>query len=73
MAQLAAVGRGATLEGALVLKLARDLDQGGHTGSQTAALAARLMDATKVALAGAAPEADVIDELKARRDAKRAG
>jgi hypothetical protein len=73
LATLTMAGRERTLEGGLVLKLARDLDRGGHSGSQTAALAARLMDATKVALSGAKPEPDGLDELADRRRRKAEG
>jgi hypothetical protein len=72
LADLQAAGRAQTTEGALALYLARQLDAGGHTGSQTAALAARLMDAKTRAVAGAKPKDDFVDELRRRREARAA-
>lgn len=72
LADLHAAGCAQTTEGALALYLARQLDTGGHTGSQTAALAARLMDAKTRAVAGAKPKDDFVDELRRRREARAA-
>ncbi len=71
LAELGAVDRVETLAGAAVLDLARSLDQGLHTGSQRAALHARLLDARRVALEGASRKADSVDELQQRRRALR--
>lgn len=68
LVELAAVGRAETTAGALALYLARQLDAGGHTGSQTAALAARLLEARAQAVAGATPTDDAVDELRRRRE-----
>jgi hypothetical protein len=70
---LTSVGRHETTEGALALYLARQLDAGGHSGSQTAALAARLLEAKMKAVAGALPTNDAVDELRRRRERRAAG
>lgn len=73
LAELTQAGRHETLEAEVVLHLARQLDQGKHTGSQTAALVARLLDARGAAMHGAAPPVlDVVDELAAQRERKAA-
>lgn len=71
LAELGAVSRVDTLAGAAVLDLARSLDHGLHTGSQRAALHARLLDARRVALEGASRPSDAVDELQQRRRALR--
>jgi hypothetical protein len=67
-AELAGRGRQETTAGVLALTIARSIDRGGHTGSQVAALAARLLDASAVAVKGAPKAADAVDELQAMRD-----
>jgi hypothetical protein len=71
--ELAASGRLETPGGRLVLYLARQLDGGGHTGSQTAALAARLMEAHRVAMSGATATGDRVNELEERRRRRASG
>lgn len=66
-AELAGRGRQSTTAGVLALTIARSIDHGGHTGSQVAALAARLLDAAAVALKGAPKAADGVDELQEMR------
>jgi hypothetical protein len=73
LAQLAAAGREGTPAGAVALHLARQLDSGTCAGSQSAAVADKLLKAIDVAMAGVQPEADWVDELASRRDRKAAG
>ena len=73
LADLQAVERHLTTAGAAALHVARQLDAGGHSGSQTAALIARLLDAVEKAMAGARPVADALDELRDRRQRRAAG
>ncbi len=70
LSQLAAAGRAHTAAGATALALARQLDAGVPTA---AAVANALLKAMDVALAGAKPAADALDELTKRRERKAAG
>jgi hypothetical protein len=69
---LAKADRIETAEGALALYLAGQLDAGGHTGSQTAALAREYRAALDAATRGASNASSALDELRTRR-AKRRG
>ena len=61
-------------EGVAALALAHRLDHGGRdTGSALASVARELRATLEVALKGAGVAADPIDQLRARREAKRAG
>lgn len=60
-------------EGALVMTLARLFAAGEHTSSGAASLSRELRAAMDVALQGAPTEADSLDELARRRQAKAAG
>lgn len=73
LAELAAAGREQTSAGVEALHLASLLDAGGHTAQGAAALAKARRDAMTVALAGAKPADDALDELRRRREAKAAG
>lgn len=68
---LAAVNRLDCPEGALAVMLATQLDAGGHTGSQTAALSKEYRAALDVAGKGATGAASTLDQLRARRAARR--
>ena len=62
-----------TPEGMAALALAHRLDNGGRdTGSALAAVARELRASLEAAMAGAKVAADPLDELRARREAKRA-
>jgi len=69
--ELAAVGRQDTPRGLLYLGLCRQFEAGGHTGSQMAALSARILEAQRAALEGAPRPGDVVDDLQARRNRAR--
>lgn len=70
--QLVAAGREATAAGLNVLVLARRLDAGSReTGQALTALAKQHLAGLDKALEGAAVAGDAIDELRARREAKR--
>jgi hypothetical protein len=56
-----------TAEAAIALHLATQLDAGGHTGSQTAALTRELRAALAEALKHASRVGDRLDELSERR------
>lgn len=71
-AELASVGREDSMAGAVALHLARQMDRGGHTGSQTATLSRELRASVAEAVHGAAPVGDGVDELQKRR-AERIG
>lgn len=71
MAQLRDAGREATPKGLIALNLAALLAAGGHTAAGAASLARQLDAALDAALAGSAQAADVIDELRSRRDKRR--
>ncbi len=68
---LGAVSRLDCPEGALAVMLAAQLDAGGHTGSQTAALSKEYRAAFEVAAKGATGAASSLDQLRARRAARR--
>lgn len=71
-AELAAVGRENTARGQAALIVAHRLEHSQmETGASLAALGRQFSQALSDALAGAAKVADPVDELKARRDAKR--
>lgn len=62
-----------TPEGMAALALAHRLDNGGRdTGSALAAVARELRASLEAAMAGAKVAPDPLDELRARREAKRA-
>lgn len=67
MAELVSVDREASVEGAVALHLARQMDRGGHTGSQTASLARELRASMTAAVAGGTPTGDTLDDLQKRR------
>jgi hypothetical protein len=69
--ELAVRGRENEPAGKLWAHLMRMLDQGGHSGSQAAALAARALEAQTRALAGARRPTDQVDELQHRRNRLR--
>ncbi|WDZ87196.1 hypothetical protein [Micromonospora cathayae] len=70
--ELANAGRVSTAKGAIALRLAETLADGGHTASGIAALAKELRATLDEALKGAEDAGDGIDELKARRERRRA-
>lgn len=74
-AELAGAGLLDSVEGAVVLTLARRIDTSGplETGSAFAALTKEFRAALSAAMAGAESAADPLDELRMRRDAKRPG
>jgi len=59
------------VEGQLALELAFRIGSGRESGAATAALVKELWVAMAAALAGVAPAADPLDEIRARRDRKR--
>lgn len=67
IAELIAVGREATMAGAVAVHLARQLDRGGHTGSQTASLSRELRASIGAAVAGGTPVDDALDDLQRQR------
>ncbi|WP_327029720.1 hypothetical protein OG989_04140 [Micromonospora sp. NBC_01740] len=69
--ELAAAGRADTSKGAIALRLAETLADGGHTASGIAALAKELRATIDEALKGAKEAGDGLDELKARRERRR--
>lgn len=73
--QLEAAGLLDGIEGAVVLTLARRIDLAGplETGSAFAALTKEFRASLAAAMAGAEVANDPVDELRARRDAKRSG
>ncbi len=70
LGQLAAAGREHTAAGAAALVLARQLDANAATAPS---LSNSLLKALDVALAGAKPAADWLDDLEERRRRKAAG
>lgn len=68
---LAKAGRDDTPDGAIALRLAETLADGGHTASGIAALAKELRATVESALKGAETAADGVDELKQRRERRR--
>lgn len=73
LAELEQAGRAETVEAAIVLRLAREMDTGRATASQLGALAPRLLAARQEALRGVKLQTDRLDEVTARRLAKAAG
>lgn len=71
--ELEMAGRLATVEGQLVVRLAREADRVSVGGTQLSAVADRLLKAKEAALAGVAPPGDMVDELRERRRARRSG
>jgi hypothetical protein len=69
--ELQARDRAETVQGQVALKLAAELEARTHSGSQSAALAGRLMEAQAAALRGAPRERDAVDQLEERRRARR--
>ncbi|MFJ9114471.1 hypothetical protein ACIRJO_02865 [Streptomyces sp. NPDC102394] len=73
-AELQAAGRLQTAAGRAVLALARRIDaNAAETGSSLAAMVREFRAALADALRGAGETGDPVDELRARRDRKRAG
>lgn len=71
--ELTARGRLDTIAGRAALHAARQLDRGGHTGSQTSALLREMRAAADAALEGATVADDALDEVARRRAVKAAG
>jgi hypothetical protein len=69
--ELTAVGREGSALGCTALALARKLDAGRETGAAMASLAKQLEATKNSATEGLSAAADPLDELRARRDAKR--
>lgn len=69
-AELAAVGRTETIRGIHALVIARQIDQAPPNA--IAALSKEYREVLALALEGTKVEYDALDELRARRDAKRA-
>ena len=73
LTRLEAAGRVDTIEGQLLLRLAREADSGRATAAQLGSLAEKLLRVADTALAGTKTrEPDRLDELTARRLAKAA-
>lgn len=70
-ATLESAGRLDTVAGAAALALAEILDSGGQSGSSAAALVKELRATIAEALEGVRTTSSLVDELRARRDAKR--
>ena len=71
LATLRSAGREETVAGAAALALAEILDAGSQSGSSAAALVKELRATMDEALAGVRTTTSLVDELRARRDAKR--
>lgn len=72
-AELAGVGRLDTVAGQCAVVLARRLDEHGRdTGGGVASVAKEFRNVMDAALANVEKAADPLDELRARRDRKRA-
>jgi hypothetical protein len=71
--ELAAAGRMDTMLGQATLELARRISSPMESGASVASLMKQLRETMADALKGAAIAADPLDELRALRDAKRAG
>lgn len=69
--ELTKANRAVTSKGAIALRLAETLADGGHTASGIAALAKELRATLDEALKGAEEAGDEVDELKARRERRR--
>jgi hypothetical protein len=70
--ELEAAGRLDTVLGQAALVLARRLESPMETGASIASMTKQLRETLVDALKGAAQAADPLDELRARRDSKRA-
>lgn len=70
--ELAAAGRGETSAGRAAVALARRIDDGAESSAGLAALTRELSCRMAEALADVETVADSIDELRARREARRA-
>ena len=70
-AALAEADREASFAGQIALELAARVANGKELGSSVASLAKQLRETMAEALAGVAVAADPLDEIRARRDAKR--
>ena len=70
---LADVGESRSGVALIYLALARQMDNGNHTGSQYSALADKAMKARESAMKDAPRAASALDQLRARREAKAAG
>lgn len=71
LSELAKAGRTGTVMGQSALVLARRLDQPSiDTGSAVSSLVKQLSSTLAAALAGAVVEADIVDEVRQRRDRK---
>ena len=69
--ELEAAGRLQSVAGQVALELAYRVASPHETGAAVAALARQLGATMTAALAGVAPAADPLDEIRARRDLKR--
>lgn len=65
--ELERAGRLDTVEGLVLVNLARRLDDPATTGSQAASVARELREASRAALAGTVSSVDPLDQLEARR------
>jgi hypothetical protein len=73
LAELTQVKQHETAQGEIALALARRLDRPrGDTGAAIASVAKQLEASLRVASAGAVSEGDELDELRRRRDERRA-
>ncbi len=72
LTELGSVGRVETVPGQQALTLARRMDATGETGSALAALSKEFRAVREVALEGVAVVVDPVDDLRLRRDARRA-
>lgn len=68
---LAEAGRESTVAGQMALELAVRVANRKELGSSVASLAKQLRETMAEAVAGVAAAADPLDEIRARRDAKR--
>jgi hypothetical protein len=73
MAELTAAGCEFSSLGAQAIQIARRMTNTFDTGSAFAALSKELRAVMGLAMSSATPEANPLDELRARRDAKRLG
>jgi len=71
VAELDAVGRLESVAGQIALELAYRVASGYESGAAVAALVKELRVTMAEALAGVAPAADPLDEIRARRDRKQ--
>lgn len=72
-AELSAVGRLESSAGQAAVALARRIDEGAESSSGLAALTREMRAAMAEALARVEATGDALDELRARREARRAG